>query len=135
MTRRIWIPVMAVVLGLAAGLACGDDGGPTGPVAGSLTVSLTTPNADDGAILLTVSGGDIDNAASALGPSFAFYSSQSGSSLTAIIVGDIVAGDLMTIHVPDVGAASSYTATAVQIAARSNALRSSLSGYELTVSR
>ena len=55
--RRQLLPL--VLLALAS--ACGD-GGPTepaGPVPGVLKIALATPNADDGALLFTVSGGSV----------------------------------------------------------------------------
>ena len=55
--RRQLLPL--VLLALAS--ACGD-GGPTepaGPVPGVLKIALATPNADDGALLFTVSGGRV----------------------------------------------------------------------------
>jgi hypothetical protein len=133
-TRRIL--AMAAGLALAATLACGGDGnaptGPQGPTAGTLTVSLTTPNNDDGAILLTVSGPDMTQLASA-DASLYFRHAQAGTTITAVLVGDVAGGDLVTFHVPDVDAAGSYSATIQQVADRSNALRGSLTGYSLTV--
>lgn len=135
MRGRMWIPVMAIVIGLFAGLACGDDDGVTGPVAGSLVVSLTTPNADDGAIMLTVTGGTIESPAATSASHAFFYRQVSSTSVSAILVGDISAGPLMTIDVPDVNAVASYSATVIEVADQANDLRASLTGYELTTSR
>lgn len=122
-------------LALAATLACGVSDGtivPTGPTAGTLTVTLTTPNADDGAILLELSGPDMTQIAAG-NASLYFRHAQDGTTITAVLVGDVEGGPLITFHVPDVDAVSSYSATIQQVADRGNALRGSLTGYSLTV--
>jgi hypothetical protein len=122
-------------LALAVALACGGDGGatgPAGPTAGVLTVRLTTPNTDDGAILLTMSGPGMTQLAAA-DASLYFRQAQTGTTATAVLVGDVQGGSLLTFHVPDVDAAGSYSATIQQVADRGDALRGSLSGYSLVV--
>jgi hypothetical protein len=122
----------AVGLALAATVACGGSDGTTGPTAGTLTVTLTTPNTDDGAILLTVSGPDMTQIAVDDTSLYVRYA-QDGTTVTAVLVGDLESGSLVTFHVPDVDAVSSYSATITQVADRSNVLRGSLTGYALTV--
>jgi len=58
---------------------------------------------------------------------------QDGTTVTAVLVGDLQGGALVTFHVPDVDTVSSYSATITQVADRSNVLRGSLTGYALTV--
>jgi hypothetical protein len=48
-------------------------------------------------------------------------------------VGVVANGAVVTLRVPDVGAAAAYTARVVEVADRENALRGSLTGYALTV--
>jgi hypothetical protein len=125
----------AVAIALAAGLACGrDDGtsGPDGPTPGFLTVTLTTPSTDDGALLLTVSGPDITQVA-ATDASLYFRHIEAGSTMTAVLVGNVQGGTLLRFHVPDVAAAGSYSTTITQVADRGNARRASLAGYALMV--
>jgi hypothetical protein len=94
---------------------------------------LTTPNADDGAILFTLSGGPID-APAATSSDHAFFSRETGAmSMTAVLVGDLTAGTVLEFDVPDGSSASDYTATIVEVADRQNALREELAGYELSV--
>jgi len=127
--------MMLAGLALAFGLAtCGGDGStePEGPTPGFLTVTLTTPSADDGAILLTVSGPDMTQLAPAHG-SLYFRHAEGAGTATAVLVGDLQGGALLTFHVPDVAAAGSYSAAITQVADRSSALRASLGGYALTV--
>jgi hypothetical protein len=134
------IPSKRGIARMMAGLAlvlcltgCGDGStGPEGPTPGTLTVTLTTPNADDGAILLTVSGPDMTQVTAADGSLYFRHAGGTGA-VTAVLVGDVQAGSLLTFHVPDVTAAGSYSATITQVADRSNTVRASLAGYALTV--
>ncbi|UCC83624.1 MAG: hypothetical protein JSW46_01450 [Gemmatimonadota bacterium] len=131
MRKQRWITATAVALALAVGVACGDDES-VGPevTPGTMIVSLTTPNADDGAIMFTVSGGEID-APALLDIEHVLYLMEGANTITAIIAGDIVAGGLLEFDVPDVEVA--YTATITQVADRTNDLRDPLTGYSLTV--
>ena len=131
LNTRLYV-VMVLALGLVAGIACSDDEEPTGPTAGTLSVTLTTPNMDDGAILFEVTGPDIVSVTVTV-PEHYTHVGQDGSTLTIVVVGNIESGLLVGIDVPDVGAVASYSATATEVADRTNELRSSLSGYELTV--
>ncbi len=132
MKRQRWILFTAVALVLAVG-ACSDDE-TTGPeaVPGTLVVTLTTPNADDGAIMFTVTGGEASNV-TLVDPSFQLYIHEGASSVTVVIVGDIEAGALLEFDVPDVGALDDYGADVDQVANRANDLQS-VTGYSLSVS-
>lgn len=115
--------------------ACGDDdsGGPVdpGPTVGTLTVTLSTPNADDGAILLEVTGPDMTQVTTA-NPALYFRYSEAAGQLRAVFVGNIGDGALLSFRVPDVNAVASYIPTIVELADRDNQLRDS-AGYQLTV--
>jgi hypothetical protein len=131
MRKQRWMIVTAVALALAVGVACDDDAA-VGPeaTAGTMIVSLTTPNLDDGAIMFTVSGGEIDSPA-LLDVDHVLYLMEGTNTITAIILGDIEAGELLEFDVPDIDV--TYTATITQVADRMNDLHESLSGYGLTV--
>ncbi len=109
MSRLRWI--FAMVAALSVGAACSDNPTGGGARAGTLTLRLTTPHADDGAMTFEVSGAPIDSATA----------------------GNLANGAVVTLHVPDVGAAASYTANVLEVADRQDALRPSLAGYALTV--
>ena len=134
MNRRRWYPIAPVAAALVLALACGGDDS-TGPAAGTLVVSLTTPNSDDGGILFSVTGGEI-NTPTELTSSYVVFSRATGlTSINGVVVGDITAGSLATFEVPDIDQASSYTATIIEVATRDNALRESLDDYSLSISR
>jgi hypothetical protein len=134
--RNTRIPVaIALCALLSTSISCGDDdNGPTepaDPVPGTLTLSLDTPYGDDGAVLLRLDGPDMTQVALAAGLYLRFLEDE--SSVTAVFVGDVVSGDLLTFHVPDVNRVSSYSATLLEAADRSNTVRGSLAEYTLTV--
>jgi hypothetical protein len=132
-TRTVTMLMAGVILALGLSACGGDDSsGPEGPTPGFLTVALATPNADDGAILLTLGGPDMTQIAATDGSLYFRYAQGTGT-VVAVLVGDLQDGALLRFHVPDVGAAGSYSAAITQVADRGNALRASLAGYALTV--
>jgi ABC-type glycerol-3-phosphate transport system substrate-binding protein len=131
MNSTRWVLAMIAVLSL--GVACSNDATGGDTQAGTLTVRLTTPHADDGAITFTVSGPPID-AAAAINASLRLFTRREGdSTVVGAVVGALADGVVITLHVPDVGAAARYTATVLEVADRQDALRTSLAGYALTV--
>ena len=133
--NRIPVAIGLCVL-LSTSVSCGDDDkgstGPPDPVPGTLTLSLATPYGDDGAVLLRLEGPDMTQVGlAAPGLYLRFLEDQGG--VTAVFVGDVSAGDMLTFDVPDVNRVDSYGATMLQAADRSNAVRGSLAEYTLTV--
>ena len=132
MTRSRWI--FAMVAALSVGTACSDD--PTTPgVAqpGTVVLRLTTPHTDDGGVLFEVSGPPIDSATAVNASLRLFTRRGGGSTLLGVLVGAIRTGTVVTLHVPDVAATGGYTARLLEVADRQDTLRSSLTGYALTV--
>ena len=135
--RNNRIPVAIVLCALlSTSVSCGDDDngstGPPDPVPGALTLTLGTLHLDDGALVLRLQGADITQVElAAPGLYLRFLENQTG--VTAVFVGDIVSGDLLTFHVPDVNRPDSYSGTVLEAADRSNAMRGSLAEYTLTV--
>ena len=135
--RNTRTPVAIVLCALlSTSVSCGDDEsgstGPPDPVPGTLTLTLGTLQLDDGALVLRLQGADITQVElAAPGLYLRFLEDQTG--ITAVFVGDIVSGDLLTFHVPDVNRPDSYSGTVLEAADRSNALRGSLAEYTLTV--
>jgi hypothetical protein len=122
-----WVATITVALAFTA--ACSSD--TIGPMPGALRVVLLTPNSDDGALLLTVSGGNIDTVEAA---GYSTYTSRiSPTSFRVVVAGDISAGAILTVRVPDVHASATYQATISQAASRSSFLLQNLTGYMLAV--
>jgi len=131
MSRLRW--TFAMVAALSVGAACSYE--PTGgaPRAGTLRLRLTTPHADDGAMLFDVNGPPIDSAMAVNSSLRLFTRRAGGSTVVGAVVGVLANGAVVTLQVPDVGAAAGYTARVLEVADRQNALRASLAGYALTV--
>jgi len=127
--------VAALVAG-AALIACGGGDGPTAPEPGTLEVRLTTPNADDRAMLVTVTGPEpIQAVSGAVGSALVLHGRVSGSQATIAVFGPVTSGVLARVAVPDVGRVGAYTVTIVEVADDANQLRASLGGYSLTIVR
>ena len=138
MRKSRWPVGLVLCAALAASASCGDgdEEGPTGPVAGTLTVTLTTPFPDDGAVLLRIDGPGMTNVTSAAPTLYSrFLETLQGNDdqVTAVFVGDVTSGPLLTFRVPDAGAAASYEVTLLQAADRANQLRASTAGYTVEV--
>ena len=133
--RQSLLVIVAASFASWSTAGCGDDdpSGPQdpGPTAGTLTLTLSTPNADDGAILLVVTGPDMTQV-EPTDPSLYFQLAEVDGRITALFVGDVTGGDLLRFHVPDLDALASYIPTIVDLADRDNELRDS-AGYELTL--
>jgi hypothetical protein len=121
-------------------ISCGGDGGGggtvTGPkaVPGELTASLVTPNADDRAVLLAITGPGSISGISTTTEYVVFAQTASGKATVAVF-GSLTNGVLVRFSVPDVGAVASYTATITDIVDPGNVPRQSLGGYSITVAK
>jgi len=103
----------ALVLGLGCG---GGDGGTPPRVPGNLTLSYVVNGSGLGAVLLTITGGEVE-AVTAIPAGVAVSSASSSPSVTRVVItGALVPGDLLTLRVPDVAAAESYLVRIDQIA-------------------
>lgn len=131
MTRARWI--FAMVAALFVSVACSDESTSAGAGAGTLVLRLTTPHADDGAMTFEVNGPSIDSASAVNGSLRLFTRRVGGSTVVGAVVGTLANGAVITLHVPDVGAAARYSATVLEVADRQDALRISLAGYALAV--
>ncbi|MGH7752498.1 MAG: hypothetical protein ACREN5_06755, partial [Gemmatimonadales bacterium] len=94
-TERVRL-LMLVAIG-----ACGGDGtGPEPATPGRLSLRLTTPNSDDGAVLLEVSGGQIDSVVAA---GYRLRATGPGANSRRVVVtGTLASGPVASIWVPDV---------------------------------
>jgi hypothetical protein len=101
-------------------------------VAGWLAIEMTTPGGDDAGIMFVVSGGAIDSVRSTY-PNV--LSRVEGASSTRIVVGgNLVAGKIAEVWVPDVRKSASYEAQPLEVAARQSFAQRTLTGYVLAVS-
>ena len=154
MTRILVHRVRVLLLSGAAGvtLSCGGSGGdrtptqpppeqpatpaqPTAPVAvpGTLTVRLVTPNADDGAILLEITGPAPIADITAAVQGAVVHSRTNGNTTRVAVFGSLAGGALVKFSVPDVNAAPQFTGQVTEVSDRASALRTSVGGYQITI--
>ncbi|HEY6060682.1 MAG TPA: hypothetical protein VIV10_08855 [Gemmatimonadales bacterium] len=130
MRTHRWIGLGLSLGLLGTGLACGDNA--VAPKAGSVTVSLTTPNADDGAVLIALFGPGITNLQPA-SASYRVYSlTASPTEVHILIVGDLAAGALLTLNVSDQSRIGDYHGTVIQAASRDDIVHTVSTDYDLT---
>jgi len=130
---------LAAILALAMGIACTNDATtssespPQSAPLTSLVVSLTTPNADDGALALTLRGPDVGQIQPASSQYLVYTRPISGNETHVIIVGDVAAGHVLTVTIGPGHKLTDYSAFMNEVAARNDALRGTLSDYQLTL--
>lgn len=123
---------LAAAVVLASSCGGGDGKGLTEPTAGIFKLSLVTPNADDGALLVTITGARVSQVEAAA-PSYQIYTAQPDSLTTKVLItGNITAGPLFLVHVPDTHRRSAYRATVVQAASRTTFAVQSVTAYSLS---
>lgn len=121
---------------LGAGLAACDRvmPDPTGaPNAGSMDVVVSTPNGDDGALLVRIAGGPVDSVTSP-GPYAVYAGAPDGGAVHVIVQGNIAGGVVARVWVPDVTRAASYTAAVEQATARDSYQQRGPAGYGASLS-
>jgi len=106
----------------------------------TLSMTLTTPNADDGGIVFTVSGPSILGVTPAAGVDLIETHTTSGGTTTSTILarGTLANGTLGTLTVRGLNVDSPYTAEIKEAAARASgdyAERTNLSGYRIQVQK
>lgn len=110
---------LAALVGLVlVGLSCGggDSGtGPSSPDPGPVNLVLTTPNSNDGALLLSITGGTVTSVAQ---QGYEVLASAPGATTKLLVRGTIAGGPIATITVPDRHKLTSYHVTVLQAAAR-----------------
>jgi hypothetical protein len=135
----------AILLGSVA-LGCGGRGEsavtppPMLPTDVSLTIALTTPNDNDGAVLVTITGPSVLGVVARPGLEVDESQVTSNGSTTSTIIfrGDLTSGPIGEIRVRGADAGAAYATQIRQVAAGSRggyALRPDVSAYRLTVQR
>ena len=119
----------AAVLLAAAG--CSDSTTP--PTLGVVTLSLVTPNADDGAMALVLTGPGITSIASGSGAYAVYWRVVSPTEARVIVVGDLSNGVLATAQIAEANRLSGYHVEILEVATRSDAVRPSTAGYAITL--
>ena len=143
MNRTPWWAMSLVVLLSVIVYGCkldditaGDFGsGNPDATAGTLTVSMTTPNVDDGAIRLTITGPFVTTPRAASPGHRVFTLQRSPQELDVVVVGDLQSGAILILPVRDTQVAPEYQVTITAVADRAGELRADSSGYSTMVLR
>jgi hypothetical protein len=112
------------------GLGCGDNA--IAPKPGNAIVSFTTPDADDGVVLLALFGPGFADIQPANGSYRVYSLAASPTEVHVLVVGDLAAGALLTVNVDDPGRLAEYHGTVVEVASRSDEVRTVVPGYDVT---
>ena len=113
-------------------LSCSSPSGNDLSGPGTVRIRFETPNSDDGAIKLLLSGPGI-SAIGATGDLMVFSRLGAGGMTTIAAFGDLADGFIVTFDVPDRSDLDKYSATLLEVSGPDNALRGSLTGYKVTV--
>jgi hypothetical protein len=105
--------------------SCSGDG--TGPAGGTLDVNLTSPNTDDGAILLTIAGGPVESVEAVVGATYKAKVDE--NTLRVVVTGNLTSGTIARLHVADMSQAARYSAAVIQVAVRSTYATREPAGY------
>lgn len=100
-------------------------------VPGTLTVHLASAGANDGAMVLVVSGGMVLSVEAA--GSYEVTSTTDAAGVHLMVVGDLTDGALARLEVPDISRASDYLAVIGQVADRTNFGLVDATGYRVTI--
>jgi hypothetical protein len=107
-----------------------------GPTAGDLAVDLTTPNSDDGAIQFVATGTNgatISALSQGCSGCKLFVVKVSDTQYKGVITGNLSAGTLFRVSVSDAKHVSNYSVLIVGVSSRTFGMRTSLSGYSVTL--
>jgi hypothetical protein len=125
----------AIALG---GLACTDEPmrppAPT-PRPGNLVVSLVSPHADDGAIVVEMSGPISANPERTDSTTYMLAYQVRPGVTRLLVAGDLTNGPIAIIPVPDVAGAVRLRAVLLTVSDRGSLVRDHLDGYSLTVTK
>jgi hypothetical protein len=126
-------PLLFLLAACGAGSSTGASGGNEPAVSGWLTVQLTSPNTDDGAVQLRITGPAVDSVVA--DTRYDGFGVASNGVADLVMAGNIATGNVARFRVADVNKATSYQATVVAAAQSGSFALRSTSGYRAVVVR
>jgi hypothetical protein len=113
--------IVAISLSLLTVESCHDS--PTAPPEpGVLSLRLATPNSDDRAMRIEVTGGAVTAAEAARGGT-TLLDRPSSSGAMILLFGDVTSGEVVHLRVPDVREVGNYRASVIEVADAEHRLR------------
>lgn len=132
MRTNRWIGLGLSLGLLVTALGCGGDNAVAPKAPGNMTVSLTTPNTDDGAVLVALFGPGFTNIRPA-SASYRVYSlTASPTEIRILVVGDLSTGALLSLDIDDAARIAEYHGTVIQAASRDDIVHTVSTDYDLT---
>ena len=132
MRTNRWIGLGLSLGLLVTALSCGGDNAVAPRAPGTMTVSLTTPNTDDGAVLVALFGPGFTNIRPA-SASYRVYSlTASPTEIHILVVGDLSTGALLSLDIDDPARIAEYHGTVIQAASRDDIVHTVSTDYDLT---
>jgi hypothetical protein len=120
-----------VALSLLLAACAGGDAGAAR--AGTLTLRLAGGTGNDGAVLVIVSGGPVSSVDASA--AYQVATNTDGAGTHVMVVGNLTAGAIATINVPDASRAPAYVATVVQVSDRTSFALLDPARYQVTISK
>ncbi len=117
-------------LAILASAGCSAEPDPVGPPRGALAIRLTTPNRDDGGIMLRLGGATIDSVTPVQGKAFV---RQDGTDLVVAIAGSLQSGSVAWVWVPEASRPADYRVTLLQAARASTYEQRGLQDYRVAI--
>jgi hypothetical protein len=137
--NRAFIRLSALSAATALAIvACSDSPtAPQPPIPGELTLSWVTPNADDAAamIKIVVPAGTVTPSVIGASEDLEIFHRRSADTIFVAVFGDLSDQPLVKIQVPNVRRVNEFSAQLIDVANDADALRSSIEGYALTITR
>jgi hypothetical protein len=127
--------LVAAALLLTGIVGCGEAISSATDHPGTAVVSMTSGNAADGAVFITIRGPGLSAPAAATSAYTVFSRLVGPNELNVIVLGTSVApGELFTVAVGAANRPSSYSAQIEQVATQGDSLRSDISQYRASLS-
>ncbi|HEV8455916.1 MAG TPA: hypothetical protein VGQ69_13935 [Gemmatimonadales bacterium] len=121
-----------LTLGLAIAACGGESQNPT--PSGDLLVNYFQSGPEAGAVLLTITGGPVDNVTALGGQQVSFASPFTGTT-KLVVAGTLSNGDILRLRVPDTSKFADYTVRIEQVADKNTFALIDPSSYTFTVHR
>jgi hypothetical protein len=103
------------------------------PAPGNAVVSLTTPNSDDGAVVVALRGPGLTTPEASDSATLFYSRMASDSEARVIVVGNVTSGPIFNFKIAHGKDVSAYSAIIQQVATRGDSLRANTNGYTLTI--